>query len=95
MELWRLDLQPSTCGFLRVAKPDYRENIWDHAAGAILVEECGGWVSDRHGKPLDFSQGQKIPGNAGIIASCGLDHDRVMEAIVALPSVPQKPYPTQ
>jgi 3'(2'), 5'-bisphosphate nucleotidase len=78
-----------------VAKPDYRENIWDHAAGAILVEECGGRVSDRYGRPLDFSQGQKIPGNAGIIASCGLAHDQVMDAIVALPPVPQKPYPTQ
>ncbi|MEB3295496.1 MAG: inositol monophosphatase family protein [Synechococcales bacterium] len=71
-----------------VAKPDYRENIWDHAAGALLVEECGGRVTDCHGSPLDFAQGQKIPGNAGIIASCGLEHDRVIAAIEALPPVP-------
>ncbi|MEM8604458.1 MAG: 3'(2'),5'-bisphosphate nucleotidase, partial [Cyanobacteria bacterium P01_H01_bin.121] len=31
--------------------PDYREKIWDHAAGAIVVEEAGGRVTDMHGKP--------------------------------------------
>lgn len=34
--------------------PDYRENIWDHAAGAIVVEEAGGKVTDMYGNPLDF-----------------------------------------
>ena len=34
--------------------PDYRENIWDHAAGALIVEEAGGQVSDMFGRSLDF-----------------------------------------
>ena len=34
--------------------PDYRENIWDHAAGALIVEEAGGKVSDMFGRPARF-----------------------------------------
>ncbi len=57
------------------------ENIWDHAAGAIVLEEAGGRVSDRHGKPLDFTNGIKMTGNVGIVASNGLLHDAVIEAL--------------
>jgi 3'(2'), 5'-bisphosphate nucleotidase len=34
--------------------PDYRENIWDHAAGALVVEEAGG--RSRPGCPRDRSR---------------------------------------
>src|SRR5690606_38060532 len=46
---------------------DYRENIWDHAAGALLVTEAGGRVTDIAGRPLDFTQGARLERNAGII----------------------------
>ena len=35
-------------------KPDYREKIWDQAAGSVIVEEAGGVVTDLDGRPLDF-----------------------------------------
>ncbi|MBD2019947.1 3'(2'),5'-bisphosphate nucleotidase [Leptolyngbya sp. FACHB-36] len=61
--------------------PDYRENIWDHAAGAIVVEEAGGRVSDMDGKPLEFSKSPKLLHNRGIVASNGSIHDAVLAAI--------------
>ncbi|MGB7415640.1 MAG: inositol monophosphatase family protein, partial [Thermosynechococcaceae cyanobacterium] len=61
--------------------PDYREKIWDHAAGTIVVEEAGGRVTDMHGKPLDFSQGAKLVDNRGVIVSNGLIHDQVLAAL--------------
>lgn len=60
---------------------DRSENIWDHAAGVIVLEEAGGQVSDRHGKPLDFGRGSKLEANVGIVASNGLMHDRVIMAL--------------
>ena len=61
--------------------PDYRERIWDHAAGSILIEEAGGRVTDALGKPLDFSQGRRLQANQGIVATNGLVHDPVLEAV--------------
>ncbi|PZD74218.1 Fructose-1, 6-bisphosphatase/inositol-1-monophosphatase [Acaryochloris thomasi RCC1774] len=61
--------------------PDYREKIWDHAAGTIVVEEAGGRVTDMHGKPLDFSQGAKLVDNQGVVVSNGLLHDKVIAAL--------------
>ncbi|MDB9311661.1 3'(2'),5'-bisphosphate nucleotidase [Spirulina sp. CS-785/01] len=58
-----------------------RENIWDHAAGAIVVEEAGGCVTDLDGKSLDFSVGAKLIRNNGIIASNGAIHQRILTAI--------------
>jgi len=43
--------------------------IWDHAAGALVVEEAGGCVTDLHGKPLDFSAGRTLARNEGLLAS--------------------------
>ncbi len=60
---------------------DYREKIWDHAAGAIVVEEAGGTVTDAFGKPLDFTLGRKLEHNRGIIATGGTIHGRVVEAV--------------
>lgn len=70
--------------YLRIPNPrtpDYRENIWDHAAGCLLVEEAGGTVTDISGTKLDFSRGTTLNGNRGIVASNGLVHDRILEAV--------------
>ncbi|CDM96480.1 MAG: 3'(2'),5'-bisphosphate nucleotidase [Limnospira sp. PMC 1291.21] len=61
--------------------PNYQENIWDHAAGAIVVEEAGGRVTDMHGKPLDFASSIKMVDNRGIVVSSGLIHDQVLAAL--------------
>lgn len=58
--------------------PDYRENIWDHAAGALVVEEAGGRVTDVRGNALDFAGGPKMLGNRGVVVSNGAIHDRVL-----------------
>lgn len=60
---------------------DYKENIWDHAAGYIIVREAGGIVTDSSGKPLDFSAGRKLQKNKGILATNGAIHEAVVEAV--------------
>lgn len=55
--------------------------IWDQAAGALLIEEAGGRVTDRHGEPLDFACGRTLARNVGIIASNGRLHEAVIDAL--------------
>lgn len=62
--------------------PNYREKIWDHAAGVIVVEEAGGRVTDMHGNPLDFSKGAKLVDNQGVVVSNGAIHETVLAALV-------------
>ena len=61
--------------------PDYREKIWDHAAGLIVVEEAGGRVTDINGKDLDFTKGKRLEDNRGVLVTNGPLHDRVVQAI--------------
>jgi 3'(2'), 5'-bisphosphate nucleotidase len=61
--------------------PDYKEKIWDHAAGMIVVEEAGGKVSDIDGKPLDFSAGKTLKNNRGVFASVPSVHNKILEII--------------
>jgi 3'(2'), 5'-bisphosphate nucleotidase len=65
-------------------QPDYREKIWDQAAGSIIVEEAGGKVSDLNGKDLDFTAGRKLLNNRGILASNGHLHGVALQAIQAV-----------
>jgi 3'(2'), 5'-bisphosphate nucleotidase len=68
--------------YLRLpTREDYREKIWDHAAGAIVVEEAGGRVTDALGNPLDFSRGRQLEANRGIVATNGPIHDAVLGAV--------------
>ncbi len=62
-------------------RPDYREKIWDQAAGSLVVEEAGGKITDLDGNPLDFRHGRTLAKNRGVIASNGLLHDRILEAV--------------
>lgn len=71
--------------FFRIpADPHYREQIWDHAAGALIVKEAGGRVTDLFGNPLDFSAGARLLHNEGILVSNGILH---APALLALRSV--------
>ena len=69
--------------YLRLpTKKDYREKIWDHAAGKLVVEEAGGRVSDVEGAALDFRRGRTLAANRGVVAtSGGALHDLVLAAI--------------
>lgn len=70
--------------YLRVPssiEPEYREKIWDHAAGVILAEEAGGKVTDLRGQPLDFSRGMTLERNEGILVSNGILHEVIINAL--------------
>lgn len=68
--------------YLRLpTRKGYEEKIWDHAAGAFLVEAAGGCVTDIDGKPLDFSSGKTLKNNRGVVASNGHIHEAVLDAI--------------
>jgi 3'(2'), 5'-bisphosphate nucleotidase len=62
-------------------QPDYKEKIWDQAAGSLLVEEAGGRVSDLHGKPLDFAAGRQLLNNRGLLASNAYLHPAALQAL--------------
>ena len=62
-------------------QPDYRERIWDQAAGALITEEAGGRITDLDGKKLDFSAGRTLANNRGVCASNGHVHEVVLETL--------------
>ena len=68
--------------YLRLpTRADYREKIWDHAAGALIVSEAGGIVTDITGRPLEFNHGRELAVNQGVIVTNGRLHQRVIESI--------------
>lgn len=67
-------------------QPDYKEKIWDQAAGSLLVEEAGGRVSDLSGKPLDFAAGRQLLNNQGLLASNAHLHQAALEALGTIQS---------
>ena len=68
--------------YLRLpTRKDYREKIWDHAAGKIVVECAGGRVTDVNGNDLDFTKGRTLEDNRGIVATCGPIHDEVIDVV--------------
>ncbi len=69
---------------LRLLSPkrlDYKEKIWDQAAGSIVLTEAGGRISDLDGKPLDFSQGRMLLNNRGVLATNGSLHEAALKAL--------------
>ncbi len=64
--------------------PDYRECIWDHAAGMIVVEEAGGKVTDANGLPLSFISGRRMTNNRGVVATNGTLHPEVLKVVGTL-----------
>jgi 3'(2'), 5'-bisphosphate nucleotidase len=63
------------------SRPDYKEKIWDQAAGSIVIEEAGGRISDLDGKPLDFSHGRSLAKNRGILATNGQLHEAFLAGL--------------
>ena len=55
------------------------KNEWDVCAGAALITEAGGRITDRHGQPLRFNQRDtRLP---GIIASNGALHAPIIDLL--------------
>ncbi|KAM9962223.1 hypothetical protein ACTFIW_003427 [Dictyostelium discoideum] len=67
--------------YLRLTQLDYKECIWDHAAGHIIVEEAGGIVTDFKKQQLDYSKGFKLENNVGIVCSNKLLNDSLFDSI--------------
>lgn len=67
--------------YLRLPRGGYVENVWDHAAGFLIVTEAGGRVSDVRGQPLDFTTGSRMTANSGIVATAASIHDEVLAAV--------------
>jgi len=67
--------------YLRLpGRSSWREWIWDHAAGAIVVEEAGGIVSDARGRALDFGHGRWLEDCQGVVAAPRSLHGAVVAA---------------
>jgi len=64
-------------------RSEYREKIWDHAAGALIVEEAGGCVSDMYGYPLDLAAGRDMQRNRGVVVSNGALHLAALETLAS------------
>ncbi|EDY83959.1 3'(2'),5'-bisphosphate nucleotidase [Verrucomicrobiia bacterium DG1235] len=70
--------------YLRLpTRPGYEEKIWDHAAGYIVLLEAGGRISDTFGKELDFSLGQTLKNNKGIVATSPAVFETVVKAVIS------------
>ena len=63
------------------SRPDYREMIWDQAAGSIVVTEAGGRITDLDNRPLDFTHGRTLAKNRGILATNGPLHDAILAGL--------------
>jgi len=71
--------------YLRLPRrTDYREKVWDHAAGALIIEEAGGRVTDLDGRPLDVSTGRYLARSHGIVATNRHLHEAVLAACRAV-----------
>jgi 3'(2'), 5'-bisphosphate nucleotidase len=68
----------------RPVKADYREKIWDHAAGALIAAEAGAKVVDVEGSPLDFGRGRELTANRGVLAGHPAIVDRLVIAYARL-----------
>ena len=68
--------------YLRLpSQKGYKEKIWDHAAGKMIVERTGGVVTDTAGKPLDFTTPPLLENNLGVVASKNIDHAQLIAAV--------------
>ena len=64
--------------------PNYKEKIWDQAAGSLVITEAGGRITDLDGQPLDFSHGRALETNRGILATNGPLHEPLLAGLRAI-----------
>ena len=85
-----LDLAYVACGRLD-AFWEFNLNPWDTAAGALLVEESGGKLTDITGGPWRLDSRETLASNGLVHA----DFVRAMEAILAGAQLEELPRPTE
>ncbi|KAK4485217.1 hypothetical protein RD792_007844 [Penstemon davidsonii] len=70
---------------MKFARAGYKEKIWDHVAGVVIIQEAGGVVTDAGGHPLCFSKGMFLEGlDRGIIVCSGAKlHEKIIKAVDA------------
>lgn len=74
-------------GYVRVPRqPDFDEKIWDHAAGDVIAREAGAAVTDLLGRSLDYSHGDELSANAGVICASPSCHEQLIEAVRQCPA---------
>lgn len=64
--------------------PNYKEKIWDQAAGSLVITEAGGRITDLDGQPLDFSHGRELQQNRGILATNGPLHESLLAGLQSI-----------
>jgi 3'(2'), 5'-bisphosphate nucleotidase len=64
-------------------RPDYKEKLWDVAAGLVVVEEAGGRATDVDGRKLDLMAGRELRHNRGSLISNGRLHEAALDAVRA------------
>jgi len=88
----RLDSQVKYCAvangdaeiYLRLPTSlSYREKIWDHASGWLLIHESGGIVTDIFGNKLDFGSGRTL-NSQGVIAATTSLHPEIIKVVKSL-----------
>jgi len=67
--------------YMRFPSRGYKEKIWDHAAGSVVITEAGGIVSEGGGAPLDFGLGRFLSTTSGIVASIPDIHPLLVRAV--------------
>ena len=71
--------------YLRLSPtPDYRECLWDHAAGALVAVEAGCIVTDSRGIAMDFSTGRRLTQSQGVICAPPRLHAELVAALAPL-----------
>lgn len=65
------------CGRLDLYLPSRVVSVWDVAAGAVLVEEAGGRITDFSGGPVRWEE----QGGFEFVATNGFVHDEVLELL--------------
>ena len=68
--------------YLRVVpEPDFREKLWDHAAGYAIVSEAGGRMTDLRGQRIDWTAGSRMLHNRGVLVTNRFLHNDILAAI--------------
>lgn len=61
--------------------PKYREKVWDHAGGSLVLEEAGGKLTDVFGKSFQYNGEPLLKNSVGVFASNGYLHDEGLRVL--------------
>lgn len=71
--------------YLRIPLHQSRaEQVWDHAPGWMVATAAGMRVTDLAGEPFDFTCGERLERNYGVVCAPPAVHEALLEAVAAL-----------